>query len=337
MPPVSAADRRNEVARTERVLPGVWRLRLPCPWPGVPHVNAWALSRPDGIVLFDTGIGGEDGLQQLELALAQAKIKLRDIRLLVCTHSHTDHYGLAGPIVDAAGCELWMHPAWEHIRAMAEDPDRALERRVEVARQSGVPAKALELYESSRKGADPLIDRIVAPDRELVDGVEVSTELGFLRVHETPGHAPSHVVLHEPESGILISGDHLLGRVSLFFDYGHTPDPVGELLDSLDRVDELDVRLCLAGHGRTFRDVGAKIAANRALVAEQLGRVRSSLEGGERTAFDTVPDLLGRENLNAATTGWGLQLALAYLDHLAVLGEAEKVEGTDPVAWRLTG
>jgi len=326
----------NEVARSEKVLPGVWRLRLPCPWPGVPHVNAWALSRPDGVVLFDTGIAGEDGLHQLELALGQAKMKLRDVRLLVCTHAHTDHYGLAGPIVDATGCELWMHPAWEHIRGMADNTDRALERRVEVARQSGVPAAALERYAESRKEGKPLIERLIAPDRELVDGVEVSTELGFLRAYETPGHAPSHVVLHEPESGVLISGDHLLGRVSLFFDYGHTADPVQEFLDSLDAVDELDVRLCLAGHGRPFRDVGAKIEANRELVGEQLGRMRGSLAGGEKTAFDTVPDLLGRENFNPATSGWGLQLALAYLDHLAIAGEVEKVEGTDPIAWRVT-
>jgi len=332
---VSSADSRNEVARSEKVLPGVWRLRLPCPWPGVPHVNAWALSRPDGVVLFDTGIAGADGMHQLELALGQAKLKVGDIRLLVCTHSHTDHYGLAGPIVDAAGCELWMHPAWEHIRGIAEEPGRALERRIEVARQSGVPTAALERYAEEHKDDEPLIERIVAPDRELVDGVEVSTELGFLRVYETPGHAPSHVVLHEPESGILISGDHLLGRVSLFFDYGHTPDPVGEFLDSLDVVDELDVRLCLAGHGRPFRDAGAKIEANRALVAEQLGRVRESLRAGEKTAFETVSDLIGAENLNPATAGWGLQISLAYLDHLAVLGEAEPVEGTDPVTWRL--
>ena len=334
---MSPADARNEVARSERVLPGVWRLRLPCPWPGVPHVNAWALSRGDGIVLFDTGIGGEEGLHQLELALGGAKLKLRDIRLLVCTHSHTDHYGLAGPIIDAAGCELWMHPAWEHVRAMAEDPDRALERRIEVARQSGVPAAALERYEDSRKGEEPLIDRVVGPDRELVDEVTVSTDLGFLQAYETPGHAPSHVVLHEPESGLLISGDHLLGRVSLFFDYGHTPDPVGEFLKSLDVVEELDVRLCLAGHGRTFRDADAKIAASRELVAEGLSRVRKALKPGERTAFDIVPELLGVERPNAGQAVWGLQMSLAYLDHLAVLGEAERIEGTDPVAWRLAG
>lgn len=328
-------DSRNEVARSEKVLPGVWRLRLPCPWPGVPHVNAWAITRGDGCVLFDTGIAGEDGLHQLELALGQAKLKLRDIRLLVCTHAHTDHYGLAGPIVDAAGCELWMHPSWEHVRGMAEDPERALERRIEVARQSGVPVAALERYGEEHKDDEPLIERVVPPDRELVDGVEVATDMGFFQVYETPGHAPSHVVLHEPESGLLISGDHLLGRISLFFDYGHTPDPVGEFLNSLDVVYELDVRLCLSGHGRPFRDVGAKIAANRELVAEQLGKVRESLKGGEKAPFEVASSLVSPDTLNPATAGWALQITLAYLDHLAKLGEAEKVDGTDPVAWRL--
>ena len=48
--------RPREVGRGERVLPGVWRLRLPIVLPGVPHVNAWALEAEGGIVLVDTGM-----------------------------------------------------------------------------------------------------------------------------------------------------------------------------------------------------------------------------------------------------------------------------------------
>ena len=52
--------KRPEAPRGEKVLPGVWRLRLALPWPGVPHGNLWAVAAPDGgIVLFDTGIGGK--------------------------------------------------------------------------------------------------------------------------------------------------------------------------------------------------------------------------------------------------------------------------------------
>ena len=110
-----------------------------CPGRACPHGNVWAVAADGGIVLFDTGIGGKGRMRQFDLALAQAGFGLEDVRLLVCTHSHTDHYGLAAPIVEGAGCELWMHPAWEHVRLLADDPAAALEHRLEVARQSGVP------------------------------------------------------------------------------------------------------------------------------------------------------------------------------------------------------
>jgi glyoxylase-like metal-dependent hydrolase (beta-lactamase superfamily II) len=300
-------------------------------------VNAWAIAAGDGIVLFDTGYAGEDGTRQLEFALAQVGFELADVRLLVCTHSHSDHYGLAGPIVDAAGCELWMHPAWGHVRAMAEDPDAALDRRIEVARQSGVPLSALERIRESRRGASTGIARLAEPDRELVPGVEVETDLGAWQVYETPGHAPSHVTLHQPDNRLLITGDHLLGRVSLFFDHGHTPDPVAEFAASLDVVEELDAGLCLAGHGRPFREVAGKVQANREELASQLERMRGSISGDEpRTAFETVSDLIGPENMSPAAATWGLQLALSYLDHLVLRGEAEELEGSDPRRWRAT-
>src|SRR5258705_10584745 len=96
---------KRQIARADRVLPGLWRLRLPLPWPGVPHVNAWAVAAGDGVVLVDTGLADPGALAQLELALKEAGLRLEHIRLLVCTHAHSDHYGLAGSIVDPAGRE----------------------------------------------------------------------------------------------------------------------------------------------------------------------------------------------------------------------------------------
>jgi len=329
-----AGHGKAEAPRTERVLPGIWRLRLPLPWPGVPHVNAWAVAADGGIVLFDTGMGGPGRLRRLDLALAQAGFSLEDVRLVACTHSHADHYGLAAPIVEAAGCELWLHPAWQHIRLLADDPEAALEQRLEVGRQSGVPEAALERYRERSGESDSGIDAIAEPDRELVDGVEVETDVGVWRVHETPGHAPSHVVFHQPERRLLISGDHLLGRTVVFFDYGHTPDPVGEFLAGLERIEPLDVGLCLAGHGRPFRDPDAKIAAAREQVEMLKAKTRESLAGGERTAYDVVADLIGRENLNSPRSAFALQIVLAVLDHMALRGEASRVEGSDPTRWR---
>ena len=96
--PVTA--RRRELARADRVLPGLWRLRLPLPWPGVPHGNAYAIAAGDGVVLVDTGLHEPGSMRQLELALDQAGLRLEHVRLVVCTHAHSDHYGQAAPIME---------------------------------------------------------------------------------------------------------------------------------------------------------------------------------------------------------------------------------------------
>ena len=167
-------------------------------------------------------------------------------------------------------------------------------------------------------------------------GVEVETDLGAWQVNETPGHAPSHVVLHQPESGLLISGDHLLGRISLFFDYGHTPDPVGEFLGGLDAVDELETPASASpATAARFATCRRRSAPTAPRSTTQLDRVRGALAGEPRTAFEIIGDVIGPENLNPATAAWGLQLALAYLDHLALAGEVEEVEGSEPRRWRL--
>ncbi len=333
------STRRRELGRGERVLPGVWRLRLPLPWPGVPHCNAWAVRAGDGVVLFDCGLhtgfagAGEEGsLDQLVRALAQVGLALQDVRLLVCTHAHSDHYGQAADVIDASGCELWMHPNHRHMTAAAEDPQEALARRLEVARMSGVPVKPLAEWAEVAKRRGYGIARIVEPDRDLLPGVVVDTDLGPWTVRRTPGHAPSHVCLHQADRRILISGDHLLGRVSLYFDYGWTPDPIGEFLGSLDTVQALDARLCLAGHARTFTDVVAHIEANRALVRERLSRVREVVaERGPITAYDVVPLLYG-EPITKFNASWWLPETLCYLRHLEVTGAAAR-DGGEPERW----
>jgi glyoxylase-like metal-dependent hydrolase (beta-lactamase superfamily II) len=326
------ANRKREVGRGERVLPGVWRLRLPLPWPGVPHCNAWALAAGDGIVLVDCGMHEPGSMGHLERALAQVNLNLDLVRLLVCTHAHSDHYGNAATIVERTGCELWMHPNHDHMLQAARDPEAAFDRRIEVALQSGVPEEPLRKYSEARRGTGFGISGIIEPNRNLVPGVEVRTDLGTWQVYETPGHAPSHVCLYQEERRILISGDHLLGRVSLYYDYGYSPDPAGEFLHSLDLVQELDARLCLSGHGRTFTDVQAHINANRTLVRDRLGRVEEVIrEQPGITAYEAIPLVYGGA-ITPLNANWWLSETLSYLRHLEVTERVERV-GESPERW----
>jgi glyoxylase-like metal-dependent hydrolase (beta-lactamase superfamily II) len=313
------------------VLPGVYRLRLPLPWPGVPHCNAWAVRDGEGFVLFDTGMYQPDSIAQLERALEMCGLRLEQARLVVCTHAHSDHYGQAATIVERTGCELLLHPNHEHMTRVADDPDAVLDRRVEVARHSGVPEEPLRRWASERRGRESGIAGVIEPDRDLIDGVTIETDLGVWSVHETPGHAPSHVCLFQPERRLLISGDHLLGRISLYFDYGWTPDPVGEFLHSLAVVEALGARLCLSGHGRTFADVQAHVNGNRTLVQERLEAVHAAISGAELTAFEIVPRVYGSA-LSGQNAHWLLSKILCYLTHLKLEGRARAIAG-EPERW----
>ncbi|HWV85589.1 MAG TPA: MBL fold metallo-hydrolase [Capillimicrobium sp.] len=321
---MSAPARKRELGRGERVLPGLWRLRLPLPWPGVPHGNAWAIAAGDGIVLVDCGLHEPGSLAHLERALAMVNLRLDLVRLLVVTHAHSDHYGQAATVVAHTGCPLWMHPNHGHMSRAAQDPELWLEQRLEVARQSGVSADALRRYlERRRDSGGTGVAGWIEPNRDLVDGVVVPTDLGDWEVVETPGHAPSHVCLFQRERRLLISGDHLLGRVSLYFDYGYTPDPAGEFLHSLERVEDLDARLCIPGHGRTFTDVAAHIHANRRLVAERVQRVLDAVALDALTAVEIVPHVYGQE-LTQLTAQWWLSETLCYLQHLEMTGRVRR-------------
>jgi glyoxylase-like metal-dependent hydrolase (beta-lactamase superfamily II) len=325
--------RQREVGRGERVLPGIWRLRLPLPWPGVPHCNAWALAAGDGVVLVDTGMHEPGSLAHLERAMHMVNLRIEHVRLLVVTHAHADHFGQTAPIVQRAGCEVWMNPNLAHARAYVDDPDAALDRRIEVARQSGVPAEPLRAFEERRKAQGSGVAGWVEPDRDAVAGVTFETDHGRWSILETPGHAPSHICLHQPERRVLLSGDHLLGRVSLYYDYGWTPDPAGEFLASLSEVDALDARLCLSGHGRPFTDVRGHVRANQALVAERTTRVQGVLQGGEpRTAYEIIPEVYETE-ITPATGAWWLAETLCYLTHLERAGRVRRVDG-EPERWR---
>jgi glyoxylase-like metal-dependent hydrolase (beta-lactamase superfamily II) len=329
---------KRELGRGERVLPGLWRLRLPLPWPGVPHCNAWAIRSGDGIVLVDCGmhLDPDDqqpgSLSQLERAMAQVGLALEQVRELVITHAHTDHWGEAATVMQHSGCELWMHPNHAHGTEGERDGETALAHTIEIARAGGVPERTLVRYLEQIKGAPTGIAAAVTPDHELVNGVTVDSDLGAWSVYETPGHAPSGICLFQAERRILISGDHLLGRISLYYDFGWTRDPITEFLNSLDLVDALDARLCLSGHGKPFADVRAHVTATKAAVADRLAATRAALDRRPRTALELVPTIYG-EQLTPATANWRLTEALCVLQHLALEGLAARESDDSTERW----
>ena len=101
-------------------------------------------------------------------------------------------------------------------------------------------------------------------------------------------------------------------------------------------MEELDARLCVAGHGRPFTDVGAHIEANRKLVHERLRAVAAALDREPRTAVEIAPEVYG-EPLTELNASWRLSETLCGLRHLEVQGAVRREQvaaGAGPDHWR---
>lgn len=327
-PPPDSWAIQPELSRTFEIAPGLWSLRLPLPWDTITHVNAYAIERDDGIVLVDCGSAGDASHRgALEAALGEAGFTIKDVRLLVGTHTHSDHVGLAAWVIERSGVEFWMHPDSGHFYDGTREPARIAAARERRARQEGVPEHLLELYADVREETDSIL-AAVTPDHPLLGGVRIGSKLGDWEVIETPGHCPTHVCLLQPEHRLIISGDLVAAAFSPWFDYGYSADPLSEYLDSLDAVERLpSPLLALPGHGRPISDLPEAIALQRRGVAERLEQTLAAIAAGPAGAYELTGRVFGDLDPHAGV--WKLGELFAYLKHLRLAGMITRHEAAD--------
>lgn len=311
-----------EAARARAVGPGIWRLRLPSAYWHIDHSNAYALEGPDGLTLIDCGPGGHPSTHEaLERALGEAGFGVEQVTQLVITHYHCDHVGAAAWVAERSGCRVWMHPAHDHFTAGMRRPEEVYAKRRHRAVQEGVPERWLDIYASVKEELNAL-DGDVRSDHDAIEGTELWTGAGRWTVVETPGHAPSHIGLHHTEQRVLISADLIFSGFAPYYDYGCTPDPVGEFLGSLDRVEAMDLEAAMPGHGRpmTRAEIAVAITGHRAGVHGRLEVVRDALRDGATNAWEVL-QVLDPERAAIPRGAWIFGEVLGYLRHLRLRGE----------------
>jgi len=316
-------------AGAREVAPGIWRLRLPLPWRWNPHVNAYALALDGGIALVDCGGAGDPSCAEaLERALDVTGHALGDVRVLIGTHTHSDHIGLAELVLERSGAQFWMHRASAHFYDATRDPERVRAARERRARAEGVPAELLDEFADVREETDGVMSAVDG-DRELVDGAPLPAPLRDWEVLETPGHAPSHVSLVNRARGIVIAGDVLGPAFTPYFDYGYSPDPLGEYLGSLERLERLeDIRLVLPGHGRPLADVSGVIALHRQGVGERLAAAQAAVADGAAGAWEITARMYAERPAGMLGIGH-MTVALACLRHLRLRGRVIRERARD--------
>jgi recombination protein RecT len=214
-------------------------MRLTAPNPGMmtgPGTNSYIIGTADsGYIVVDPGPNDAAHIQRLFEATQG------DIRMIVCTHSHSDHSPGAKPL--QALCS--QHPQIYGL-------------------PSGVHASSNSYFAPDETLQNQELLKLVSRRLE----VDLTTTL---EVIFTPGHAENHVCLALVEDGLLLSGDHILNGSTTVI---NPPDGhMGDYLASLDRLTELcqkyDIQQILPAHGYVL-DHAERVIAH--LKAHRLGR-----------------------------------------------------------------
>lgn len=313
---------------------------LPLPFPGLDRVNAFLLADDDGTyTLVDCGIylpGDErdHGWGDVTAALSACDVDPASIRRLIVTHGHIDHYGMAGRLMEETGAELWMHESAPEDLELYRDPAGIVRGLRQMFVDHGVdPAELEELtqYEDWR----PFVSGVVEPARPLSDGETFTIGDREWQVVYTPGHSPSHICLWSESDRILISGDHLLPTITPHIDFkrGVDEDPLGDFLKSLQKVERLDPRLVLPGHGAPFEE-----GAERARVVarhhdRRLGSILQVIRHHPASA-DTITDEIFGDSLLNFEHRLALGEALAHIAYLRKRGEIERVGDGDTILYQ---
>jgi len=248
-------------------LPRLHQIVLPTPWEVGP-VQIYVVEG-DPLTLIDTGVARPESRRALEAAFEQLGIGLDEVRRVILTHHHTDHMGQVQSLRDAgADLELWVHEDdAEDVELYSLERDERIEVGNELFRQYGVPDDLLARQATQIRAwieREPPLCAATRVERRLRSGERVPFKDFELEVIHAPGHTAGHVLLHEPRSGTLLTGDHLMGKAVPFTESYFLPgaaDPSDPLrrrprfrglpayLESLRRLRGQTFRRILPAHG----------------------------------------------------------------------------------------
>jgi glyoxylase-like metal-dependent hydrolase (beta-lactamase superfamily II) len=332
--------RERELEQAERALAlaaeaGIHRLAIPTPFQ-VGRVNAY-LIEDSPLTLLDSGPNSAKAMDELEQALARHGHAVEDLELLIVTHQHIDHFGLASVLARRSGAEVAaldvLAPYLARFGLEAETDDRFAEA---IMLRHGIPPEivtALRAVSASFRAWGSTVE----VTRPLAHGGELALRDRTLRVLHRPGHSPSDTVFLDSSRSILLAADHLIKHISSNPLLARPLDPAARTGDGTGAADErpqalltylasleqtraMELSLVLPGHGQPIVDHVALIDERFRMHRRRAEKIRKLLASGPLSAHEIAHELWG----NVAVTQAYLTLS-EVLGHLDMLLAEERV------------
>jgi glyoxylase-like metal-dependent hydrolase (beta-lactamase superfamily II) len=288
MPP-NATTNPNTSGNVERITEHVARIPLPLPLPDLKEVNAYAIDGEDGLTLVDPGWASAESEAVLAAALRQLGYEAGDVRRILVTHAHWDHYTQAVKWQRQYGATLLLGREERHTIAAFDRIHGVYPNQVVLLRRAGATALAddLERLELEPYERDMPVGN---PDVWLQGGEEIDCGGVTIVAHATPGHTRGHMVFEELADGLLFTGDHVLPRITPSVGFERAPDqlPLRSYLDSLRFCMTRSEAQMLPAHGAVTDEVGSRVAELLTHHEQRLDEILGLVAAGAETAHDVA-------------------------------------------------
>jgi glyoxylase-like metal-dependent hydrolase (beta-lactamase superfamily II) len=288
-------------------------------------VNVHAILR-DPITLIDSGPLTEEAWDALEAGLKSFGLEVSDVKRILLTHGHHDHYGLAEKVADASGATLYGGRLDRHNFRQEHNPRLLLD---DMAR-GGFGVLTRFAVMASVSAVDHFAKPLEAWD-ELAGGETLPGDGWSVVVRSTPGHTPGSLTYAIPEAGIVFTGDTVLKEITPNAVVDEDPEEPGRPFRSVSRyfetLDELgrtsgDATL-LTGHGAPVTDWAAHRKTLDRRYKLRVGQIESELAKGPATVRDLVAAIFPRvKTLNVFLA---YSEILGFLMYLEDAGRLEKL------------
>ncbi|AJY77814.1 hydrolase [Paenibacillus beijingensis] len=314
-------------SESERLFNGWIRVKVPLPF-ALKWVNSYLIPEPDhaAYTLIDPGLHTEEALRAWERALFRHGIGLSDIRRIVLTHSHPDHYGLAGWFQERTGAPVLLtREAHRFAQRLWEGERVSASALTELFRRHGLPD---ELAEQMGPHQQNFVAQVSpGPNPVYIEpGDKLEMGGGLWQLIAAPGHASGGLCLYEPDRRWMICGDQVLPRITpnISLHPGEDPDPLASFMDSMEQLSRFHVEIAFPGHRDPFAGFAARAAELHAHHVRRLNEMELLLET-ETDAFGVCEASFGaRLHGNIHNLRFAMAETLAHLVHLVRTGRAEE-------------
>jgi glyoxylase-like metal-dependent hydrolase (beta-lactamase superfamily II) len=312
------------------IVNGLHQLKVPVPNNPVGFTLPYLFEVPGGAAIIDPGWDADESVDSLKEQLGDLGLGFRDIKRVIVTHVHPDHYGMAGRVKEESGCEVLVHEKdIEFLRWRANElPNTDIDGWFE--RNGMPPSPGRRASVGGRMGRWMTG---IEPDTTMTDGQTLSVGRFELQVMWTPGHSPGHACFYEPNQELLLTGDHVLPTISPNVGLwpGSEADPLGDYLRSLERLRGLAVKRVLPAHEYDFEDLNARLDGLEAHHEERLQEVIEAMAAGADTGYEIARGIkwsIGHfDGFDYMTRRAAMTETMAHLEHLLrqgkITGEAD--------------